>query len=109
MRLPERDLTDTVVQLAAPLLERLGPVPAVDDARATVALAVTFWNANVLASKLWGSPRVKELNALKKRMRGRAPRARTRPPWGIPWFCTRSSTERSVPRNPWAFSMVAEA
>jgi hypothetical protein len=29
--------------------------------------------------------------------------------WGIPWFCTRSSTERSVPRNPWAFSMVAEA
>ena len=35
-------------------------------------MAVTFWNASVLASKLWGSPRVKELNALKKRMRGRA-------------------------------------
>jgi hypothetical protein len=34
--------------------------------------AISFWNANVLASKLWGYPRVKELNALKKRMRGQA-------------------------------------
>jgi hypothetical protein len=40
--------------------------------RAALALAVTFWNSNVLASKLWGSPRAKELNALKKCMRGRA-------------------------------------
>lgn len=72
MRLPERDLTDIVSELAAPLLERLGPVPAVDDARAAFALAVTFWNASVLASKLWGSPRAKQLNALKKGMRGRA-------------------------------------
>lgn len=72
VRLPERDLAEIVLELAAPLLERLGPAPAVDDARAAVALAVSFWNANVLASKLWGSPRVKELNALKKRLRGRA-------------------------------------
>jgi hypothetical protein len=72
VRLPERDLAELVLDLAAPLLERLGPAPAVDDARAALALAVSFWNANVLASKLWGSPRVKELNALKKRMRGRA-------------------------------------
>lgn len=72
VRLPERDLAELVLELAAPLLERLGPVPAVDDARAVVALAVSFWNASVLASKLWGAPRVKELNALKKRMRGRA-------------------------------------
>ena len=49
----------------------LGPAPAIDDARPTVALAVTFWNASVLASKRWEHPRVKELNELKKRMRGR--------------------------------------
>ena len=61
VRLPERDLSELVLELAAPLLERLGPAPAVDDARAALALAVSFWNANVLASKLWGSPRVKEL------------------------------------------------
>ena len=69
--LPERDLAELVLELAAPLLERLGPAPAVDDARAAIALAVSFWNASVLASKRWEYPRVKELNALKKRMRGR--------------------------------------
>ena len=70
--LPERDLSEIVLELVTPLLERLGPAPAVDDARAAVALAVTFWNASVLASKRWEHPRVKELNALKKSMRGRA-------------------------------------
>jgi hypothetical protein len=71
VRLPERELAELVLELAAPLLERLGPAPAIDDARAAVALAVTFWNASVLASKLWEFPRVKELNNLRKRMRGR--------------------------------------
>lgn len=75
VRLPERELAEVVLELAAPLLERLGPAPAVDDARAVVALAVMFWNASVLASKRWEHPRVKELNELKKRMSGRqAPR-----------------------------------
>ena len=71
VRLPESDLGELVLDLAAPLLERLGPTPAIEDARTAVALAVTFWNATVLASKLWEYPRVKELNELKKRMRGR--------------------------------------
>jgi len=71
VRLPERDLAEVVLELAAPLLERLGRAPAIDDARAGVALAVTFWNASVLASKLWEYPRVKKLNELKKRMSGR--------------------------------------
>jgi hypothetical protein len=70
--LPERDLAELVLELAAPLLQRLGPEPAIDEARAVVELAVTFWNASVLASKRWEYPRVKELNALKKHMRGRA-------------------------------------
>jgi hypothetical protein len=73
VRLPERDLAESVLDLAAPLLERLGPAPAIDDARAAVELAVMFWNASVLASKRWERPRVKELNELKKRLRG--PRA----------------------------------
>jgi hypothetical protein len=71
VRLPERDLAERVLALASPLLERLGPAPAIDDARATIALVVTFWNASVLASKQWEYPRVKQLNALKKHMRGR--------------------------------------
>ena len=73
VRLPERDLGELVFELAAPLLERLGQAPAADDARAALALAVSFWNASVLASKRWEHPRVKELNALKKSMRSRSP------------------------------------
>jgi hypothetical protein len=71
VRLPERDLAELLLELAAPLLERLGPAPGINEARAAVALAVTFWNASVLASKHWEYPRVKDLNELKKRLRGR--------------------------------------
>ena len=35
-----------------------------------MALAVSFWNASVHASKLWEHPRVKELNELKRRLCG---------------------------------------
>ncbi|MEO7329188.1 MAG: hypothetical protein ABI193_11460 [Minicystis sp.] len=71
VRLPERDLGGVVLDLAAPLLERLGPAPSIEDARGAVELAVTFWNASVLASRRWEYPRLKELNELRKRMRGR--------------------------------------
>jgi len=52
VRLPERDLGDVVLELAAPLIERLGPVDSTEDARRAIELAVTFWNASVLASQL---------------------------------------------------------
>jgi len=68
---PERDLAGVVLELAAPLLDRLGPTPTIEDARGAIDLAVTFWNASVHASKLWEYPRIKELNELRKRMRGR--------------------------------------
>jgi hypothetical protein len=71
VRLPERELSEAVLEFAMPLLEGLGPLPTIHDARAVVALAVAFWNASVLASKRWEYPRVKELKELKKRMRGR--------------------------------------
>lgn len=69
-RLPERDLAEVILDLAAPLLEKLGPAPRSDDARAAIELAVTFWNASVLASKQWQRPRTKALNELERRMRG---------------------------------------
>lgn len=75
VRLPERDLGEAVLDLAAPLLEKLGPAPRSEEARRVIELAVTFWNASVLASKRWERPRTKALNELKRRMRGRdAPR-----------------------------------
>ncbi len=69
--LPERDLAESVHDLAKPLLERLGPEPPIETARGAIELAVTFWNATVLASKQWERPRPKGLNELRKRMRGR--------------------------------------
>jgi len=50
-----------VLEFAAALLERLGPTPRLDDARGTIGLTAAFWNASVLASKCWGSPKLKEL------------------------------------------------
>jgi hypothetical protein len=71
VRLPEGDLAYVILELAAPLLDRLGPAPSVEHARSAIDLAVAFWNASVRASKLWEAPRVKELNELRKRMCGR--------------------------------------
>jgi hypothetical protein len=71
VRLPEHDLAETILEFAAAIIERLGPAPALEDERRAIDLAVTFWNASVLASKRWEHPRLKELNELKKRMRGR--------------------------------------
>jgi hypothetical protein len=73
--LPERDLADTIREFASPLLQKLGEAPTIEEERRVLELAISFWNASVQASKRWERPRLKELNELKKRMRGRqAPR-----------------------------------
>jgi hypothetical protein len=69
--LPKHDLAELVLDFASPLLGKLGATPAIDDARSALTAAITFWNASVLASNRWNHPRVKELNELKKRLRGR--------------------------------------
>ena len=75
MPLPDRDLTKVVLEVATPLLARLGPDPSVEDARRAIELAVRFWNASVLASRRWERPRPKELAALRSSMLGpQAPR-----------------------------------
>jgi hypothetical protein len=71
VRLPESDLAELVSDFASPLLAKLGASPSIVEERYALELAVNFWNASVLASKVWEFPRVKELNALKKRLRGR--------------------------------------
>lgn len=68
IRLPERDLADSVLDLASPLLAALGPTPSPDDARSAIEVAVGFWNANVEASALWNQPSPKSLRALRKRL-----------------------------------------
>lgn len=72
VRLPEQALAERVLDLAAPLLDRLGVAPPPAHARAAVVLAITFWNAMVNASQFWGQPRPKELNDLRRRMCGKS-------------------------------------
>lgn len=68
VRLPERDLGDSIVDLASPLLESLGPERRPEDTRRAIELAVKIWNAHVLASKFWGRPRPRALADLEKMM-----------------------------------------
>jgi hypothetical protein len=69
VRIPKRDLAESVLHLAAPLLEPMGPAPALADARLVVELAVNLWNARVAASKLWGRPSSKAMRELRAAMR----------------------------------------
>jgi hypothetical protein len=71
VRLPETSLEEVLLDLAAPLLARLGAKPTIAEERSALAFAVDFWNASVRASKRWERPRVKERNELKKRMASR--------------------------------------
>ncbi|MBK8482379.1 MAG: hypothetical protein IPL40_14640 [Proteobacteria bacterium] len=53
VRLPEADLADVVLEVAAPLLSDLGSGAPLEQAREALALVVSFWNASVRASKRW--------------------------------------------------------
>lgn len=70
-RLPEPALEVCVLDLAAPLLARLGAAPSPEAVRHTIEQTIAFWNAQARASKCWGPARPKALNALKRRMTGK--------------------------------------
>src|SRR5262245_14756863 len=71
VRLPERALAESILHLAAPLLETLGPAPAPGEARPALETAINIWNAQVLASPFWGKPDPRPLAALREAMCGR--------------------------------------
>ncbi len=54
---PERKLSETILDFAAPLLEPFGPAPELDEARRVVALAISVWNFHVMATPIWGKPK----------------------------------------------------
>jgi len=71
VRLPERELGETILDVAAPMLAGLGTAPTAERTREALALVVLFWNASVRASKRWERRRAADLNKLKKELRGR--------------------------------------
>ncbi len=71
VRIPEQALDECVLDLAAPLLERLGTAPEPEAVRNAIELAITFWNAKAKASKIWGVSRPKPFNDLQRKMTGK--------------------------------------
>ncbi len=53
---PERKLSESLLDLAAPLLESLGPVPERDEALRAIELAIMVWNLHVMAGPIWEKP-----------------------------------------------------
>lgn len=70
VRLPETDLSEVILDFAAPLLASLEPSTSLYQAKEVLSVVVPFWNASVRASRLWEKRRVKDLNALKKSLHG---------------------------------------
>lgn len=68
VKLPERELSESILHLAAPLVEQLGPQAPLEEARRAIELAIHLWNAHVRASRLWGDPWPKPLAELRKAM-----------------------------------------
>lgn len=71
VRIPEEALDQRVLDLATPLLERLGTRPAPEAARETIEFTIVFWNAKAKASQFGGDPRPKQFNDLQRKMTGK--------------------------------------
>ncbi len=71
--LPEQKLSESLLDFAAPLLDRLGLAPSPDEARRALDLAIGIWNAHVMAGPVWGE--LRPLRDARKSMAGKqAPR-----------------------------------
>lgn len=69
-RISEQPLHERVLDLAAPLLERLGAGAPADAVRDAIEIAILFWNARARASKVWGPVETEPLSKLQKTMTG---------------------------------------
>jgi len=57
---PSTKLSAAILEFAAPLLDLYAPMPTEEEARGVLFLAVAVWNANVMASPVWGKPHHRE-------------------------------------------------
>lgn len=67
VRLPERALAESILHLAAPLLDPPGQAAAPDEVRHVLKLAISTWNAHPMASPLWGRPTPRPWQSCAKR------------------------------------------
>lgn len=53
---PDRKLSESILEFAEPILEPLGPLPDLERARRALDLAVGVWNFHAMATPVWGKP-----------------------------------------------------
>jgi hypothetical protein len=62
---PQRKISETVVDFGAPLIAQLDSHQSLETVRAVFNIVITVWNAHVMAMPVWGQPEVlKQLRAL---------------------------------------------
>jgi hypothetical protein len=65
---PDRKISETILEFAQPLLEPLGAQPELVEARSALDLAVGVWNFHAMATPRWGKPEY--LAEARAKMRG---------------------------------------
>lgn len=54
--IPERKISETIIEFGAPLIGKLDEKQPMDIVRAVFSLVITVWNAHVMAMPVWGKP-----------------------------------------------------
>ena len=64
---PDRKISETIIDFGAPLVAELDDEQSLDVVRAVFKLIITIWNAHVTAMPVWGKPEpLVQLKALLK-------------------------------------------
>lgn len=58
--IPQRKISETIVDFGAPLLGDLDADQSIEIVRAVFTIAITVWNAHVTAMPVWGKPELLE-------------------------------------------------
>ena len=56
--IPQRKISETIIDFGAPLIQDLDPNPPIEIVRATFTIVITVWDAHVMAMPVWGKPEV---------------------------------------------------
>ncbi|MDI1476386.1 hypothetical protein [Polyangium sp. y55x31] len=54
--IPDRKISETILDFGEPLLSQLGPAPPIEVAENALRIVITVWNAHVMAMSVWGIP-----------------------------------------------------
>jgi hypothetical protein len=54
--IPDRKLSETILDFGEPLISQLGALPPLDVMRNALRIVIAVWNAHVMAMPLWGCP-----------------------------------------------------